>query len=134
MSAKSSDSESFFQHDESREDNPYVCFRRRDPKNVRKTRRTESQNLDRLVRLSTDLQAAYDLVSKVLDRERLKKDNLAADKAVFEGRVQTRDLKRKLGEKGGDEELLVTKKEKRRRPEELGQQALAGSTRCALPH
>lgn len=101
---------------------------------MRKTRRTESQNLDRLVRLSTDLQAAYDLVSKVLDRERLKKDNLAADKAVFEGRVQTRDLKRKLGEKGGDEELLVTKKEKRRRPEELGQQALAGSTRCALPH
>lgn len=94
---------------------------------MRKTRRTESQNLDRLIKLSTDLQAAHELASKTLDRERLKRDNVAQDKAVFEGRVQLRDLKRKAGEKAGDDDLLITRKEKRRKPEEMSAQMAASS-------
>jgi enhancer of polycomb-like protein len=103
-------------YDETREDNPYVCFRRRDPKNVRKTRRTDAQNVDRLVRLSTDLAAARELMLKVLERERTKRDPLITELYVFEGRVQVRELKRKLGEKDGDESLLIGKREKRRKP------------------
>lgn len=63
----------------------------------------------------------------MLDRERLKKENLTSDRAVFEGRVQLREAKRKCGEKAGDDELLITRKEKRRRPEDLPQQLSASS-------
>jgi len=55
------------------EDGPYVCFRRRELKTVRKTRRTDSQNLERLARLNTDLTAARELLVQVLERERLKR-------------------------------------------------------------
>ena len=115
------------QYDETREDHPYVCFRRRELKNVRKTRRTDTQNYEKLARLSTDLQAARELLLQVLERERLKKEDLLAERQVFENRVQVRDLKRRLGERDGDEELLIGKREKRRRT--VVEESLSASTK-----
>lgn len=93
---------------------------------MRKTRRTDSQNLERLARLNTDLTAARDLLVQVLERERLKREDFLAEQQVFEGRVQVRDLKRKLGEKDGDEDILIGRREKRRKT--YDENVLAAST------
>ena len=97
-----------------------MCFRRREPKNVRKTRRTDAQNLERLIRLRGDLTSARDLLQTVLERERCKRDAADTDMIVFEGRTRLRDLKRQLGENDGDEDLLVGRKERKRRRTEDG--------------
>ncbi|GAA6053729.1 hypothetical protein JCM3770_003187 [Rhodotorula araucariae] len=115
-------------YDESNENNPYVCFRRRDVKTARKTRRSDQQNLERLVRLRNDLYAAHALLVKVQERERLKLDALLLERAVFDQRCEMRDLKRRLNEPDGDEELLISRREKKRRREEQG----AGSLRLSL--
>lgn len=106
------------QYDESNESNPYVCFRRRELKTSRKTRRSDQQNLDRLIRLRNDLYAAHALMVKTRDRERLKLDSIETDRKIFEGRVELRELKRRLGENEGDEDILIGRKEKRRRKDE----------------
>ena len=107
-------------HDESREDNPYVCFRRRESKNVRKTRRTDAQNVERLVRLRADLSAALELLQRVAERERSKREQTDAETAIFEARVKLREAKRAAGENDGDDDILIAKKErKRRRIEDL---------------
>ncbi|GAA6003382.1 hypothetical protein JCM10207_000307 [Rhodosporidiobolus poonsookiae] len=102
-------------YDESNENNPYVCFRRREPKTSRKTRRSDQQNLERLIRLRNDLYAAHALMVKVHERERLKLDGIEVEKRVFEERCAMRELKRRLNEPDGDEELLISRREKKRK-------------------
>ncbi|EGG01483.1 uncharacterized protein MELLADRAFT_79008 [Melampsora larici-populina 98AG31] len=106
--------------DESNENNPYVCFRRREIKTVRKTRRTDAQNMDRLIRLRDDLHKAQELLNTVLSRERVKREVVELEKAIFEGRCMVREMKRTLREPTGDENLLVDKKEKKRKREGSG--------------
>lgn len=55
---------------------------------------------------------------KTRDRERQKLEVLEIDKRIFEGRVEVRELKRRLGEAEGDEDLLIGKRDKKRRREE----------------
>ncbi|GJN88229.1 hypothetical protein Rhopal_001194-T1 [Rhodotorula paludigena] len=115
-------------YDESNENNPYVCFRRRDVKTARKTRRSDQQNLERLVRLRNDLYAAHALLVKVQERERLKLEAVQLERAVFERRCEMRELKRRLNEPDGDEELLISRREKKRKRDEPG----SGSLRLSL--
>ncbi|EFP90949.1 Enhancer of polycomb-like protein 1 [Puccinia graminis f. sp. tritici] len=117
--------------DETNESNPYVCFRRREIKMVRKTRRTDTQNMDRLVRLRNDLYKAQELLNTVLARERTKREAVELEKAIFEGRCLIREMKRSLNEADGDEELLVSKKEKRRKREQSGNGTLKSPLRNA---
>lgn len=112
---------------------PYVCFRRREVKFARKTRRTDTQTVDRLVRLRSDLSSAQELLLKVLDRERCKREAILADARIFEGRIRMREMKRKLGEGAGDEAILIARKEKKRRRDEL-QQGMPGTTKIVLPN
>lgn len=117
------------QYDETNE-TPYVCFRRREAKVARKTRRTDTQTVERLVRLKSDLSSAQELLIKVLDRERCKREAAATEARVFEHRSRMREIKRKLGENEGDEMLLISRREKRRkRDESLQQQQLPGCVR-----
>lgn len=106
--------------DETNESNPYVCFRRREVKMVRKTRRTDAQNMDRLIRLRNDLYKAQELLNAVLTREQTKREAVEVEKAIFQGRCQLREMKRNLNQADGDEDLLVSKKEKRRKREQSG--------------
>ncbi|KAG0143107.1 hypothetical protein CROQUDRAFT_135162 [Cronartium quercuum f. sp. fusiforme G11] len=106
--------------DESNENNPYVCFRRREIKTVRKTRRTDAQNMDRLIRLRDDLHKAQELLNTVLSRERVKREVVELEKAIFEGRCMVREMKRRMNEADGDENLLVDRKEKKRKREGSG--------------
>lgn len=117
--------------DETNENNPYVCFRRREIKMVRKTRRTDAQNMDRLIRLRNDLYKAQELLNTVLSRERIKREAVELEKAIFEGRCLIREMKRNLNEAEGDEELLVSKREKRRKREQSGNGTIKSPTRNA---
>jgi enhancer of polycomb-like protein len=96
-------------------ESPYVCFRRREVKVARKTRRTDTQTIEKLVRLKSDLSSAQELLLKVLERERCKRELAVAEGKIFEDRVRMRELKRKLGEGQGDEALLVPRREKKRK-------------------
>lgn len=102
------------QHDMTNE-SPYVCFRRREVKVARKTRRTDTQTIDKLVRLKSDLSSAQELLLKVLEREKCKRDAVLTDGTIFEDRVRMRAIKRKLGEAHGDEALLIPRREKKRK-------------------
>ncbi|KAM0747125.1 hypothetical protein T439DRAFT_106245 [Meredithblackwellia eburnea MCA 4105] len=119
-------------YDESNENNPYVCFRRRELKSSRKTRRSDQQNHDRLIRLRNDLYAAHALMVKTRDRERLKLESFQAERRIFEARVEMRDLKRRLGEAEGDEDLLIGRREKKRKREEVGPPGSANGMRVQL--
>ncbi|KAH8921937.1 hypothetical protein BT69DRAFT_1335169 [Atractiella rhizophila] len=106
--------------DETNENNPYVCFRRRDVKMARKTRRSDQQNVERLQRIFKDLLSSRDLLSKVLERETLKADLIKEERRVFDSRSVFRELKRRAGEDKGDEDILVgprtSREKKRKRP------------------
>lgn len=55
---------------------------------------------------------------KTRDRERLKLEVLDSERKIFESRCLVRDLKRRLGEAEGDEELLIGRREKKRKRDE----------------
>lgn len=50
----------------------------------------------------------------VLKRQKLRLEEARVDRAVFEKQVEVRELKRRLREAGGDEDLLVVPEKKRR--------------------
>ena len=58
--------------DESNENDPYVCFRRREVKSARKTRKTDTLQLEKLVRLEVEMRQAASLFFMIAQRERLK--------------------------------------------------------------
>jgi enhancer of polycomb-like protein len=89
---------------------PYVCFRRREVRQVRKTRGRDAQVTEKLKKLRKELEEARLLVSQVRRREVLIREQLANDKLIFEQRHAVKEIKRKLSIKGDDEELLITQK------------------------
>lgn len=105
---------------------PYVCFRRREVRQTRKTRGRDAQIVEKLKKLRNELEMARQLVASVKDREELNKQNLELSRKVFEQRKMLKEVKitkNIVGEKGEDEELLVNQKPvvKPKRPEGAGQ-------------
>ncbi|CED83219.1 Polycomb enhancer protein, EPC [Phaffia rhodozyma] len=96
-------------HDESNDADPYVCFRRREVKSVRKTRRTDSQSVDRLVLLQSELIKASQLASDTLQRERRKSDLIQCERDAWDAKLRLIDIKRKIPSqplRPDEEELL----------------------------
>ena len=92
---------------------PYVCFRRREVRQTRKTRGRDAQVVEKLKKLRLELEQARQLVQLVKEREELNKQNLEISRKVFEQRRQLKEVKTTkniIGEKGDDEELLVNQK------------------------
>ncbi|KAI8089939.1 enhancer of polycomb-like-domain-containing protein [Halteromyces radiatus] len=92
---------------------PYVCFRRRETKSVRKTRRTDQQSLERLRRLRNEMEMARNLLEMVLKREEIRKEGLMLEQTIFEKKCKFREYQRILGIKE-DDDLLATPKKKRK--------------------
>ena len=88
---------------------PYVCFRRREVRQARKTRGRDAQVTEKLKKLRKELEDARQLVHFVKDREMLRKEQLAIDRSIFEQRTKVKDVKRELGIKGDDEDLINQK-------------------------
>ncbi|CDO96488.1 unnamed protein product [Kluyveromyces dobzhanskii CBS 2104] len=94
------------------DNDPYVCFRRRELRQPRKTRRIDVQNSQKLRLLSQQLEYTKELALAVAKRERTALDVLENEKFIFQARVQLKALKRKLGISTDNEDLYATKKQK----------------------
>jgi enhancer of polycomb-like protein len=91
----------------------YVCFRRREVRQARKTRGRDAQVTEKLKKLRRELEDARQLLMTVNQRERLIKERIEAERKVFEQRAELRKVKVQQGikgEKGEDEELLVNQR------------------------
>ena len=92
---------------------PYVCFRRREVRQTRKTRGRDAQVVEKLKKLRLELEQARLLLQSVIKRESLNKEDLEVSRKVFQERKDLKNIKAKqniIGEKGEDEELLVNQK------------------------
>ncbi|KAF2638912.1 hypothetical protein P280DRAFT_66000 [Massarina eburnea CBS 473.64] len=89
---------------------PYVCFRRREVRQVRKTRGRDAQVTEKLKKLRKEFEEARFLMSQVKRREMLNRDQLALDKQIFEQRSAVKEVKRRLSIKTDDEDILINQR------------------------
>lgn len=87
------------------EADPYVCFRRRESKPIRKTRRTDQQSIEKLRKLRIEMESARSLLEMVSRREKVRKESLILEHMIFDQRCKVREFKRNLGIKDDDDEL-----------------------------
>jgi hypothetical protein len=88
---------------------PYVCFRRREIRQIRKTRHRDAQSAEKLRRLRKELEDARHIMAMVKQREMMRKEVLSIDRMLFKQRADVKETKRKLGIKGDDEDLINQK-------------------------
>ena len=94
---------------ESDDVDPFVCFRRREVRQVRKTRGRDAQVVEKLKKLRKELESARRLVKLVNQRESRKYDIFMAGERIFQSRVAIKDTKRSLCIKGDDGDLISQK-------------------------
>jgi enhancer of polycomb-like protein len=98
------------QFDESNDGDPYVCFRRRDIRATRKTRRTDTFSVERMQKLQYELRAAQNLASLTLRREMEKLSQYKVEKEVWEAKWKLFETKRRwpsLGMSREEEEMIT---------------------------
>ncbi|KAK2749438.1 Enhancer of polycomb-like protein 1 [Myotisia sp. PD_48] len=92
---------------------PYVCFRRREVRQARKTRGRDAQSADKLRRLRKELEDARQLIAMVRQRELARKESFATERQLFLQRAEVKEMKRKLAIKDDDEDLINQKPKKK---------------------
>ncbi|KAI1814785.1 EPL1-like protein [Poronia punctata] len=107
----------FETHQEHDDMDPYVCFRRREFRQTRKTRARDVQSADKLKKLRRELEDGRQLVVFAHRRELLKRELLKTDRLVFEQRAKLKETKIKLNIKTDDDDLVNTKPQKRAKAE-----------------
>lgn len=95
---------------------PYVCFRRREVRQIRKTRGRDAHSAEKLKKLRKELEDARGMVAMIRQREISKREQMAADRTLFEQRANLRQVKQNLPDqyKDGDEDLLINQKPKKK--------------------
>nr|ODN91801.1 hypothetical protein L203_01053 [Cryptococcus depauperatus CBS 7841] len=96
--------------DETNNNDPYVCFRRRDTRATRKTRRTDNFSIEQFQKLQYELRDAYSLAQSVLRRETEKKAFFQASREEWECKWKLFETKRRwpsLGMTQQEEELIT---------------------------
>lgn len=91
----------------------YVCFRRREVRQARKTRGRDAQVVEKLKKLRREVEEARQLVRFVVKRERLTRERIETERKVFEQRSELKRVKIQQGikgDKGDDEDLLVNQR------------------------
>ncbi|KAI0490771.1 enhancer of polycomb-like-domain-containing protein [Xylaria cf. heliscus] len=107
----------FETHQEHDDMDPYVCFRRREVRQTRKTRARDVQVADKLKKLRRELEDGRQLVVFSHRREVFKRELLKTDKLVYEQRAKLKETKIKLNIKADDDDLVNTKPQKRPKTE-----------------
>ncbi|CAI7667639.1 unnamed protein product [Penicillium discolor] len=92
---------------------PFVCFRRREVRQIRKTRGRDAQSAEKLRRLRKELEDARELVALVRQREVARREMLSMERHLFKQRAEVKEMKRKLNIKDDDEDLINQKPKKR---------------------
>jgi enhancer of polycomb-like protein len=100
----------FETHQDNDDGDPYVCFRRREVRQTRKTRARDVQSTEKLKRLRKEIEEGRNIVKLVLNRELAKRELLKTDKDIFEARSELKSIKIKAGIKNDDDELLINQK------------------------
>ncbi|KAK8058349.1 hypothetical protein PG994_008797 [Apiospora phragmitis] len=93
---------------------PYVCFRRREVRQTRKTRQRDVMVADKLKKLRRELEDGRQLILMAHQRELMKREMLSTERLLFEHRAKLKEKKVRLGIKEGDEDLYNTKPVKRK--------------------
>lgn len=101
-----------FEDSDKDDGDPYVCFRRREVRQVRKTRRTDTLSSEKLRKLLSEMESAKRLMEMVAHRETMRKEALQLEIDIFDSRCKMKSLKRTLNIKGDDEDLVTHKKRK----------------------
>lgn len=91
---------------------PYICFRRREFRQARKTRRADNLGAERIRSLQRSLKRARELVLNVCQRELLKLQSWESEYKIFRLRSEAKSVKRAVGIKG-DEHLFYPHKRKK---------------------
>ncbi|WVQ65343.1 uncharacterized protein L199_003519 [Kwoniella botswanensis] len=97
-------------YDETNDNDPYVCFRRRDIRATRKTRRTDNYSIEQFQKIQTELRLAHNLASMVVQREKQKRELFKSDKEVWEAKWKLFETKRRwpsLGMTREEEEIIT---------------------------
>ncbi|WVW84986.1 hypothetical protein I302_107022 [Kwoniella bestiolae CBS 10118] len=97
-------------YDETNDNDPYVCFRRRDIRATRKTRRTDNYSIEQFQKIQSELRLAHNLASMVVQREKQKKELFKSDKEVWEAKWKLFETKRRwpsLGMTREEEEIIT---------------------------
>lgn len=92
-------------HQETDEMDPYICFRRREIRQTRKTRARDVQSTDKLKSLRKELEKGRALIIESCERELQKREMLQYEKEIFDTRASLRELKVRLGIKTNDTDL-----------------------------
>ncbi|KAI9890860.1 MAG: Enhancer of polycomb-like protein 1 [Vezdaea aestivalis] len=95
---------------------PYICFRRREVRQIRKTRGRDALSAEKLRSLRAQLEDARSLMVMVKQREHTRRESLAVEKAIFESRTKFRLMKRTLKKTDLDEDLLILQKAPKKTP------------------
>lgn len=90
----------------------YICFRQRQFRQQRKTRRADIQSSEKLVKLYLELKATKELCFMVAQRELMRLEAIETEKDIFELRCKVKAIKRDLGITDSDEDLIAHKKKK----------------------
>ncbi|KAH6582002.1 hypothetical protein BASA61_008749 [Batrachochytrium salamandrivorans] len=109
---------------------PYVCFRRREIKPLRKARRSDTQGLEKLKKLREDLYKAKLILDLVAQREVTRRESIHIEHLIFEKRIFVRRLKRRLGVMDIDA-TPDTRRKRHRRPIESEENS--ESTKIRIP-
>ncbi|KAF5027321.1 hypothetical protein F66182_565 [Fusarium sp. NRRL 66182] len=104
----------FETHQETDDTDPFVCFRRREARQTRKTRARDNKIAETLKKLRRELEDGRQLVLVAYEREMVKRELMNMDRALFEERARLKDIKLRLGIKGEDEDLVNQKPQKRK--------------------
>lgn len=99
----------FETHQDSDDMDPYVCFRRREVRQTRKTRARDVQSADKLKRLRRELEDGRNLVLESYQREVDKQELLQLEKSIYVNRASLKELKVRLGIKTNDSDLWPIK-------------------------
>ena len=99
----------FEKNQEKDDGDPYVCFRRRDVRQTRKTRARDVQSTDKLKKLRKELEEGRQLIAMAYQRELTKRDYLKIERNIFEQRAKVKEAKIRLGIKTDDEDLINQK-------------------------
>jgi enhancer of polycomb-like protein len=95
---------------------PYVCFRRREVRQARKTRGRDAQIVEKLKKLRQELELGRQLMHSVKQREMARREQMSLERSIFDKRQALKMSKRQLGIKGDDEDLINQKPIPKPRP------------------
>ncbi|XBW38212.1 hypothetical protein QEN19_003803 [Hanseniaspora menglaensis] len=89
----------FEKNGEKNDNDPYICFRRREIRQVRKTRKMDKINSQKLYILMEQLERSRDIINKVNEREVVKQEKIYHWENIYRQRKRIRDNKIPLDEK-----------------------------------